>query len=465
MNSSNIDSSNLNSDKPRPVLGDILIIDDVPDNLRFLSELLTKAGYTVRKVTNGEMGIESAVLEPPDLILLDIKMPGISGYQVCDRLKNSDRTHQIPIIFLSALDEEAEKVMAFQAGGVDYILKPFQVVEVLARIETHLRISRLQQQLQQKNSQLEREAEQRNTAESALKLMNQNLEMQIQNRISEFQKENQKLLSLQTELQKILIREQQQNRLKSQWVDTIVQTFHSPLLEITSVVEQIQETATLKRTETRTESGIQNVFDRSDHLTDSNSYMIHEDQFKVLITNTQLMNQSLQDVLLLLNAETQKIAFHPTRLNLTEFCRSLINQWQHSLDPTYRLLFVNFGTPPDGVIVDETLLHQFCTHLLDNAVRYSPKGGSILFELIYKPTELNIHIRDEGIGVAPDEQDRIFDRFYRGKNADRVAGTGAGLGLAVVKQAVELHGGIVTVSSEVDRGSTFTVSLPIKTQR
>lgn len=460
MNSSHMNSDrNMNSNKTKPALGDILIIDDVPDNLRFLSELLIKAGYTVRKVTNGEMGIESAVLEPPDLILLDIKMPGISGYQVCDRLKSSDRTHQIPIIFLSALDEEAEKVMAFQAGGVDYILKPFQVVEVLARIETHLRISRLQQQLQQKNAQLEQEAEQRNTAESALKLLNQNLETQVQNRISEFQKENQKLVSLQTELQKILIREQQQNRLKSQWIDIIIQNFHSPLAEITSIIKQLQESA-----EIGTESGTQKILDRFSNFTDSNQPQIYADQIQTLANNTQLMNRSLQDMRLLLNTETQGLTLHPMPINLTEFCRSLINQWQHSLGPEYRLLFVNFGTPPDEVLVDKTLLHQFCTHLLDNAVRYSPKGGSILLELIYKPAQLSIRIRDEGIGITPEDQKRIFDRFYRGKNADRVAGTTAGLGLAVVKQAVELHGGTVTVSSEVDRGSIFTVSLPIKTQ-
>lgn len=140
--------------------GDILIVDDTPDNLRFLSDLLTKAGYMVRRVLSGELGLEAAQLEPPDLILLDIRMPGLDGYKVCDRLKSIKHTAQIPVIFLSAMNEELDKVMAFEAGGVDYITKPFQAVEVLARIETHLQLSRLRQTLEQQNAQLQQEISQ-----------------------------------------------------------------------------------------------------------------------------------------------------------------------------------------------------------------------------------------------------------------------------------------------------------------
>lgn len=147
--------------------GDILIVDDTPDNLRFLSDLLTRAGYMVRRVISGELGLEAAHLEPPDLILLDIRMPGLDGYKVCDQLKSSNRTAQIPVIFLSAMNEELDKVMAFEAGGVDYITKPFQAVEVLARIETHLQLSRLRQALEQQNAQLQQEMGQRSPAETA----------------------------------------------------------------------------------------------------------------------------------------------------------------------------------------------------------------------------------------------------------------------------------------------------------
>src|SRR5689334_18199379 len=124
----------------------ILVVDDTPENLHLLSNLLTAQGYKVRSVTKGSSAIRGAQSAPPDLILLDISMPEMDGYEVCQQLKGSDRTRDIPIIFISAMDSVFDKVKAFSVGGVDYITKPFQVQEVLARIETHLHLRRLQQQ-------------------------------------------------------------------------------------------------------------------------------------------------------------------------------------------------------------------------------------------------------------------------------------------------------------------------------
>jgi two-component system, sensor histidine kinase and response regulator len=129
--------------------GDILIVDDTPDNLRFLSTILTEQGYEVRSAKNGVTALTGVRAQLPDLILLDINMPGINGYEVCQRLKANPQTQEIPVIFISALNEVWDKVKAFSLGGVDYIAKPFHVAEVLARIENQLTIRRLQTQLQQ----------------------------------------------------------------------------------------------------------------------------------------------------------------------------------------------------------------------------------------------------------------------------------------------------------------------------
>jgi len=131
---------------------DILIVDDTLANLRLLAEMLTSHSYKVRGAPNGQMALKAARLSPPDLILLDIMMPEMDGYEVCRQLKDDDITHDIPVIFISAMDETLDKVKAFALGGVDYITKPFQLEEVLARVKTHLSIRQLQQQLQQKNS-------------------------------------------------------------------------------------------------------------------------------------------------------------------------------------------------------------------------------------------------------------------------------------------------------------------------
>lgn len=139
------------------VQGDILIVDDTPANLRLLSQMLSEHGHTVRAAASGPRALESVEAVVPDLILLDIRMPGMDGYEVCHRLKADDRTRDIPVIFISALDEAQDKVAAFDAGGVDYITKPFHLQEVVARVRTHLSLRYLQKQLQEVDRKLRQE--------------------------------------------------------------------------------------------------------------------------------------------------------------------------------------------------------------------------------------------------------------------------------------------------------------------
>lgn len=139
------------------IRGNILLVDDTPDNLRLLSTMLTEQGYEVRSVINGAMALMGVQAEPPDLILLDINMPQMNGYEVCQQLKSGARTREIPVIFISALEDVLDKVKAFAVGGVDYITKPFHVEEVLARIENQLTICRLQKQLKSQNAQLQQQ--------------------------------------------------------------------------------------------------------------------------------------------------------------------------------------------------------------------------------------------------------------------------------------------------------------------
>jgi two-component system cell cycle response regulator len=133
---------------PEPAKGNILLIDDLPENLKLLTDLLSQIGYVVRSAVSGMRGFKSAKSKPPDIILLDIKMPEMDGYQVCTTFKNDPDLSNIPILFISALDETFDKLKAFQVGGVDYITKPFQIEEVAARIEAHLTIQKQQQVLQ-----------------------------------------------------------------------------------------------------------------------------------------------------------------------------------------------------------------------------------------------------------------------------------------------------------------------------
>lgn len=161
-------TSDRSSDRATNYRGNILIVDDLPDNLRLLRDTLRAEGYKVRSAITGAMALRAAQSPSTELILLDIKLPDLDGYEVCRKLKSNERTAEIPIIFLSALNETFNKVQGLAAGGVDYIAKPFQVEEVLARVETHLTIRRLQQSLQKQNLRLLIEIEERQRLEESL---------------------------------------------------------------------------------------------------------------------------------------------------------------------------------------------------------------------------------------------------------------------------------------------------------
>src|SRR5690348_5675227 len=124
--------------------GNIMVVDDQPANLKLLGDMLGQQGYRVRSFQRGRSALSAAVQHPPDLILLDITMPEMNGYEVCRQLKSDQKLARIPVIFLSALGDIVDKVKAFQAGGVDYVTKPFHVDEVQARVQTHIELRRLQ---------------------------------------------------------------------------------------------------------------------------------------------------------------------------------------------------------------------------------------------------------------------------------------------------------------------------------
>lgn len=163
--------------------GNILIVDDQLDNLRVLSTILTEEGYQVRKALNGQMALIACQTLAPDLILLDINMPDISGYEVCQRLKANPQTCNIPVIFISVLDDVTDKVKGIKMGGADYITKPFQFEEVVVRVQNQLTIQRLQMQLQEtnqklleQNSLLRLEIEKRRNTEITLQEVNEKLQ-------------------------------------------------------------------------------------------------------------------------------------------------------------------------------------------------------------------------------------------------------------------------------------------------
>jgi len=165
--------------------GEVLIVEDTPASLKLLSDLLTEAGYYVRQAPNGELALWTAQSRPPELILLDIRMPGIDGFEVCRRLKEMPELAQVPVIFLSAQHDTDDKVRGFALGGVDFIAKPFQAEEILARTDAHVRLGRAQKALAAERAHLEQRVEER-TAELAATARSLALEVEQRRANEEF---------------------------------------------------------------------------------------------------------------------------------------------------------------------------------------------------------------------------------------------------------------------------------------
>ncbi|NVN92000.1 MAG: response regulator [Desulfuromonadales bacterium] len=176
-------------DRQKPEPPRIMVVDDVPANLKLLTEIVAGYGYRVRPASSGQLALRSVAAEAPDLILLDVRMPEMDGYEVCRRLKSDEKHRSIPVIFISALDETADKVKGFEAGGVDYITKPFQPLEVMKRIETHLTLRHLQQRLEIQNICLQQEIAERKRAEEVLRMHEARLEELIVERTADLQLE------------------------------------------------------------------------------------------------------------------------------------------------------------------------------------------------------------------------------------------------------------------------------------
>ncbi len=194
-------NSELYPQKTELSANNILIVDDTPDNLRLLSKALTKEGYQVRCAINGSMALLTIKTKIPDLILLDINMPDIDGFEVCQQLKKSEITKDIPIIFVSASGHINDKTRAFEAGGIDYISKPFQIPELLSRVNNQLNLQDLRKQLIQKNQLLQIEIYSRIAAETEIKQLNYNLEKRVIERTTQLQTEIDRRQKIQQQLE------------------------------------------------------------------------------------------------------------------------------------------------------------------------------------------------------------------------------------------------------------------------
>jgi two-component system sensor histidine kinase/response regulator len=404
-------------------LADILIVDDMPDNLRLLSAMLTDYGYKVRKAINGDRALRAIQAILPDLILLDVNMPDMSGYDVCRQLKESDRTRDIPILFISALDDVIDKVTAFDVGGVDYITKPFQIQEVLARIDTHLRLCRLQYRLEAQNLQLQQEVSDRIAAQQSLEALNQTLEHRVAERTAALQDANEQLRTLEANLRQQL----------NVFLHAVSHDLRNPVLGTSMVLHNLLNQASDDVTMARS------VLQR---MADSNARQL-------ALINSLIDTHA---------AEIWGIVLHCDRVHLSRLIQDAIADLQPLLGQFQTQLILDLRPELPPLHADAMQLVRVIQNLVANAIKHNPPGLTLTVQAYPMGDRLFVAVQDDGSGIPAEVQKNLFTLYFRGQAPRHSAGLG--LGLYLCQQIIEAHGGDIGVDSTVGNGSTFWFTLP-----
>lgn len=474
-----------------------MVVDDTLANLRLLVNLLTANGYKVRAASNGKLAVTSVQLSAPDLILLDILMPELNGYEVCKQLKADAQTKDIPIIFMSAINDVFDKVKAFEVGGIDYITKPFQVEEVLVRVNIHLENRSLQKTLQEKNNMLAKTLEELKAAQNHLIQSEKMAALgqlvagvahevntplgAIQASSSNISKALEGSLNNLPKVFQILSKEQQ-----VAFFALLEQAYKSKNQVISREKRQLKQSLICQLQDN-------NIFDKdkvrgiADTLIDIGIFENIENYLSLLNdTNVEVILQLIYD-LSRLKTNNSNIINAVDKAAKVVFALRNYARYDHSgkkvtaqvIDGIENVLELYHNQLKQGVEVirdyaevpkilcypDE--LNQVWTNLIHNAIQAMDSKGilevKVYLDLIefktsvIKKPSLVVSIIDSGSGILPEIQSRIFEPFFTTKSS----GQGSGLGLDISKKIIEKHQGEINVESKPGR-TIFSVWLPLE---
>ncbi|TVQ55318.1 MAG: hybrid sensor histidine kinase/response regulator [Spirulina sp. DLM2.Bin59] len=420
----------------------ILIVDDNPNNLDVLSEALALANLDVAVATSGEAALKQLKYVPPSLILLDVMMPGISGFETCERLKADPSTQDIPVIFMTALADPIDKVRGFTLGAVDYITKPFQQEEVLARVRTHLKLRQLNQTLEQQVAD----------RTAALSQSLQDLQK------AHVQLINSEKMSMLGNLMAGVAHE----------INNPVGCLNGNINPARNYIEDLLHLLDLYRTHFPDPGP-----EITEEIADIDLDYVREDLPK-LIDSMALGIKRIKEISASLRTFARADTDEKTNFDLHEGLDSALLILRHRLKANERHPAIevtsDYGQLP-LLYCFPGQLNQVFINLLANAVdaideanhnktfaevQENPRGIRICTAC--HGDQIVITITDQGSGMTPEVQSRIFDHLFTTK----AVGLGTGLGLSIAHQiVVERHGGTITCESQLGQGTTFTITLPI----
>jgi two-component system, NtrC family, sensor kinase len=434
-------------DKSGAALTTIMIVDDTPANVGVLGWYFEENGFRVVVAQDGEEALERAQFVQPDLILLDVMMPGIDGFETCRRLKMMPEIKEIPVIFMTALSDTNEKISGFKAGGVDYVTKPCQIEEVLARVNTHLSLRSMQRKLEVQNRRLRAESEER-----------QRVQQSLNNSYAELKQTHETLETLHQQLL-------QSEKMASigQLAAGVAHEINNPIAFVNSnlgtLKEYVDNLWQLIDTYAQVAEALQ---DRPDLLEPVRSMresldvdFLRKDLQSLMaesldgVSRVRRIVQDLKDFSRVGEVERQPFDLHAG-------IDSTLNIVSHELKQRAEVI-KEYGTIPtiEGVPAQ---LNQVFMNLLVNAAQAMDHYGVITIRTGCEGNWVWAEIADDGPGIKPEHLPRIFEPFFTTKPV----GKGTGLGLSLSYGIVSQHGGRIEVDSTVGEGARFRVWLPIE---
>jgi two-component system, NtrC family, sensor kinase len=424
----------------------ILVIDDTPANVAVLADCLEELGLRVVVAQDGEEGLGRAEFVRPDLILLDVMMPVMDGFETCRRLKLNEITRDIPVIFMTALTDMKSMVTAFDVGGVDYISKPFQMEEVLARVNTHLSLRAMHRQLSSQNLALQHEVETRRQAQDALKTANEAQQLLI----AKLQDAHEQLV--------------QSEKMASigQLAAGIAHEINNPIGFVSANMGSLQTYfATLISALEACESAVQE-FPLATQIAERFAQVKLDSEIDFLKADVvDLMKESrdglnrVKDIVHSLREFSHVGESLWQEADLHQGLESTLNMVNHEIKYKAQVVREYGALPLVKCLASQ--LNQVFLNLFVNASHAIEGSGTIRVRTGCRDAWVWVEISDTGSGMSPDIVNRIFDPFFTTKPV----GSGTGLGLSLSYGIVRKHGGRIEVRSELGHGSSFTVHLPI----